>query len=98
MPEATEKGVWLAPGGVVAPAGEDDEVALGTDAAATVVPMEPDADGWHWADGSGTGAIPPGPPGEPEGLAGLGRAPAVVPPSASEPLPSEVVCAPAPLV
>ena len=93
-----EKGVCRAPGGVVAPAREDDEVALGTDAVAAVFPVEPDADGWHWADGPGPGAVAAGPPSELEGLAGLFWAPAVVPPSASWPLPSVVVCAPAPLV
>jgi len=98
MPEATENGVCRAPGRVVARAGEDDEVALGTDAVAAVFLVEPDADGWHWVDGPGPGAVPPGPPAELEGLGGLGRVPAVVPPSASGPLPSVVVCAPAPLV
>jgi hypothetical protein len=114
MPEATGKGVRLAPGRAVPPADEDDEVLPGTNdevvpgANDEVVPgangvgagspVDPDGNGWHWADDPGPGAAPPGPPLEPEALVGLGWAVAVAPPSASGPVPSAVVWAPAPLV
>jgi hypothetical protein len=96
-PEATGTVACPAPGRVVPPAGEDDEAVPGTDGAGAGAAVEPDAGGWHRADDPGPGAVLPGPPVEPEVLTGLGPAP-VVPPSASAPVPSVVVCAPAPLV
>ena len=62
------------------------------------VPVDPDADGWRWADDPRSGAGSPGPPVETGALVGLGTAAPVAPPSASGPVPSAVVCAPAPLV
>jgi hypothetical protein len=60
--------------------------------------VEPAAGGRHSAGEPSPGAAPPGPPREPTALVGLGRAVAAAPPSASGPLPSVVVWAPAPLV
>jgi hypothetical protein len=89
MPEVTGKEVGPAPEDVVPPVGE---VVPGS----TGPPVEPGADGWHWASDPGPGAAPLGPPLEPEALVGLGWAAAVGPPPASEPVPV-VVCVPAPL-
>jgi hypothetical protein len=96
-PEATGTEVFLTPGRMVPSAGEDDEVVPGTDGAGAGAAVEPDAGGWHWADDPGPGAVLPGPPVGPEVLAGLGPLP-VAPPFASAPVPSVVVCVPAPLV
>jgi len=74
-----------------------DEVAPGANAVGAGFPVGPDVGGWHWADDV-PGAAPPGPPLEPEALVGLGWGAAVTPPPASRPVPSVVVCAPAPLV
>jgi hypothetical protein len=75
-----------------------DGVVPGANVAGAGVPVDPDAVGWHWADDPGPGAAPPGPPVESGALVGLGPAAAVAPPSASGPVLSVVVCAPAPLV
>jgi len=101
MPEATGKGVCLAPDEVVPPADqddEDDEAVPGADGVGVGCAVEPDAGGWHWAADPGLGPAPPGPALEPEALVGLGLTSAVAPPSASEPVPSVVDCAPDPSV